>query len=75
VKMGILPKAIYRFNAIHIKIIIQFFIYMERAILNFKLKNKKPRIAKTILNNKISSGGNTILDLKLDYRAIVIKTT
>ena len=48
---------------------------MEKAILNFIWKtNRKPKIAKTIFNNKRTSGAITIPDLKLYYRAIVIKT-
>ena len=74
IKMAILPKSIYRFNAMPIKILPQFFTDHQRIILNFiwKDKTKKPRIGKKILYNKGTSRGITIPDMKLYYRAAVM---
>jgi hypothetical protein len=71
--MVILPKAIYRLNVTPIKIPTQFFIKLEREIYKFIWNNKKPRIAKTLLNDKRTSGEITMPELKLYYRAIVMK--
>jgi hypothetical protein len=73
--IGLYDKNFYRFNAISIKIPTQFFTNIERAVLKFIWNNQKPRVTKTILKNKRTSGLITIPDLKLYYVAIVIKTT
>ena len=41
VKIAVIPKAIYRFNAIPIKIPTQLFTDMERTIIIFIWKNKQ----------------------------------
>ena len=64
VKVAILPTALYRFNAILIKIPNQFFIELEREILKYIWNYKKPRTDKTIFNNKRTFGGISISDLK-----------
>lgn len=74
VKMSVLPNLIYGFNAIPIKILASFLMYIDKEILKFTWIGRKPRTVKTIVKEKNKVGRLTLPDFKTYYKVTVIKT-
>ena len=74
VKMTMLPNEIYRFNVILIKLPMAFFTELEQKISQFIWKHKRPPNSQSSLRKKNGARGINLPDLRLYYKATVIKT-
>ena len=74
VKMAIIPNVMYRFNAMPTKVSEKILHRPQKNNTQLHMEKEKPRRAKMILYDKRASGGITIPNFKIYYRATVMKT-
>ena len=71
VKLKILPKAMYKFNTISMKLLMVFFTELEQKILQFVWKHQRPQRAKAILREENGTGGIRLTDFRLYYKVVL----
>ena len=74
IKMSMLPEAIYRFNAVPINIPMMSFIELKQIFQKLIWKHNRAYITIAVLRKKNKVGGIMLPNIKLYYKAIIIKT-